>query len=245
MRISADMIAQAPQFTNTLKDREIDLRERKIPAIENLGATLDQFDTYDFTNNEIRRLGGFPRFTRLQTLILINNRVSRISSDLGESIPNLSDLNLKNNNIATLGALRHLASCQKLVRLCLIGNPVFVAENYRAYLIHLLPQLRLLDFQRVKDEERRQSKALFEGEAGAALLEEIAGSANVGGSGDAADGDAAESNGHKSGTSAKSSKSAAEIKKIKEAIAKASTLEEVNALQEKLKEGGLEAMQVE
>lgn len=26
MRISADMVSQAPQFTNTLKDREIDLR---------------------------------------------------------------------------------------------------------------------------------------------------------------------------------------------------------------------------
>ncbi|KAK1327900.1 hypothetical protein QTO34_012809 [Cnephaeus nilssonii] len=33
----------------------------KIPVIENLGATLDQFDAIDFSDNEIRKLDGFPR----------------------------------------------------------------------------------------------------------------------------------------------------------------------------------------
>eukprot|EP00035_Acanthoeca_spectabilis_P005800 m.117454 g.117454 ORF g.117454 m.117454 type:complete len:247 (-) comp13197_c0_seq1:267-1007(-) len=245
MRISADMVSQAPQFTNTLKDREIDLRERKIPAIENLGTTLDQFDTYDFTNNEIRKLGGFPRFNRLQTLILINNLVSRIAPDLSETIPNLSDLNLKGNKIAQLGALRPLESCTKLVRLCLVGNPVFALENYRLCVIFLLPQLKLLDFERIKDEERRQAKEMFEGEAGAALLKDIAGK-KVGGKADAADADA-ETNGASSAGSAsgKAARSAVEIAKIKEAIANASSLEEVNALQEKLRDGSWGQMQVD
>lgn len=56
MRITPDLVAQSPQFTNPLKDREIKLRAYKIPAIENLGATQDQFDTVDLSDNEIRKL---------------------------------------------------------------------------------------------------------------------------------------------------------------------------------------------
>ena len=42
----------------------------KVPVIENLGATLDQFDTIDLTDNEIRKLDGFPLLNRLSTLLL-------------------------------------------------------------------------------------------------------------------------------------------------------------------------------
>ena len=56
MRITPDLVAQSPQFTNPLMDREIKLRAYKIPAIENLGATQDQFDTVDLSDNEIRKL---------------------------------------------------------------------------------------------------------------------------------------------------------------------------------------------
>ena len=47
----------------------------KIPVIENLGATLDQFDTIDFSENDIRKLDGFPLLRRLKCLLLNNNRI--------------------------------------------------------------------------------------------------------------------------------------------------------------------------
>lgn len=47
----------------------------KIPVIENLGATLDQFDAIDFSDNEIRKLDGFPLLRRLKTLLMNNNRL--------------------------------------------------------------------------------------------------------------------------------------------------------------------------
>ena len=56
MRITPDLVAQSPQFTNPLNDREIKLRAYKIPAVENLGATQDQFDVIDLSDNEIRKL---------------------------------------------------------------------------------------------------------------------------------------------------------------------------------------------
>lgn len=47
----------------------------KIPVIENLGATLDQFDTLDFSDNEVRKLDGFPLLRRLKTLLMNSNRI--------------------------------------------------------------------------------------------------------------------------------------------------------------------------
>lgn len=52
----------------------------KIPVIENLGATLDQFDAIDFSDNEIRKLDGFPLLRRLKTLLVNNNRIWSVSA---------------------------------------------------------------------------------------------------------------------------------------------------------------------
>uniref|UniRef100_V9ICL0 U2 small nuclear ribonucleoprotein A n=1 Tax=Apis cerana TaxID=7461 RepID=V9ICL0_APICE len=53
----------------------------KIPTIENLGATLDQFDTIDFSDNDIRKLDGFPLLKRIKTLFLIIIVLSELEKD--------------------------------------------------------------------------------------------------------------------------------------------------------------------
>lgn len=217
----------APQFTNTLKDREIDLRENKIPMIENLGATLDQFDTMDFTNNEIRVVGGFPIFQRLKTVLLSNNRLVRIDNDLGATVPNLEELQLANNMISQLGDLQPLAKCKKLTRLSLLSNPVSRLPNYRQYVIFLIPHLKTLDFQKVKDAERKEATELFSGAEGEKLISEIVKSTQP-------------QNVVEEKTSeakAKAGLTAAQENEIKLAIANAKTLQEVNALEAKLKSG--------
>lgn len=103
VKLTAELIEQAAQYTNPVRDRELDLRGEstlqaraspsllfffysfetslcvcagyKIPVLENLGATLDQFDTIDFSDNEIRKLDGFPLLKRLKTLMMNNNRI--------------------------------------------------------------------------------------------------------------------------------------------------------------------------
>ena len=47
----------------------------KIPLIENLGTTLDQFDTIDFSDNEIRKVDNIPYLPRIKTLLFNNNRI--------------------------------------------------------------------------------------------------------------------------------------------------------------------------
>ncbi|KAA0722810.1 U2 small nuclear ribonucleoprotein A' [Triplophysa tibetana] len=150
VKLSAELIEQAAQYTNPVRDRELDLRGYKIPVLENLGATLDQFDTIDFSDNEIRKLDGFPLLKRLKTLMMNNNRICRIGENLELSLTDLRELVLTSNNIQELGDLDPLATVKTLTLLSLLRNPVTNKKHYRLYVINKLPQIRVLDFQKVK-----------------------------------------------------------------------------------------------
>ncbi|XP_011384069.1 U2 small nuclear ribonucleoprotein A' [Pteropus vampyrus] len=122
----------------------------KIPVIENLGATLDQFDAIDFSDNEIRKLDGFPLLRRLKTLLVNNNRICRIGEGLDQALPCLTDLILTNNSLVELGDLDPLAALKSLTYLSILRNPVTNKKHYRLYVIYKVPQIRVLDFQKVK-----------------------------------------------------------------------------------------------
>lgn len=92
VKLTAEIIQSSMQYINPVKDRELDLRGKlllkgfkvrllmvflgyRIPEIENLGATGDQFDTIDFSDNDVRKLDGFPFLKRLKCLLFNNNRI--------------------------------------------------------------------------------------------------------------------------------------------------------------------------
>ncbi|KAL9233961.1 hypothetical protein vseg_008891 [Gypsophila vaccaria] len=161
VRLTADLIWKSPHFFNAIKERELDLRGNKIPVIENLGATEDQFDTIDLTDNEIVKLDNFPFLSRLGTLLLNNNRVTRINPNLGEFLPKLHSLVLTNNRLVNLVEIDPLASLPNLKLLSLLDNNLTKKPNYRLYVIHKLKSLRVLDFKKVKLKERVEAEKLF------------------------------------------------------------------------------------
>lgn len=57
----------------------------------------------DFSDNEIKKLENFPRYKRLSSLLFCNNHISKISEELGTSLPNLSCLILTNNKVGMEG----------------------------------------------------------------------------------------------------------------------------------------------
>ncbi|XP_062213044.1 U2 small nuclear ribonucleoprotein A'-like isoform X2 [Phragmites australis] len=154
VRLTADLIWKSPHFFNAIKERELDLRGNKIAVIENLGATEDQFDTIDLSDNEIVKLENFPYLNRLGTLLVNNNRITRINPNLGEFLPKLHTLVLTNNRLTNLAEIDPLASLPKLQYLSLLDNTVTKQPDYRLYVIHKLKHLRLLDFKKVKQQER-------------------------------------------------------------------------------------------
>ncbi|KAL4887647.1 leucine-rich repeat-domain-containing protein [Aspergillus karnatakaensis] len=160
MRLTVELIQNSLSYINPLKDRELDLRGHKIPAIENLGVAKDQ-DSIDFTDNDISSLGNFPFFPRLRTLLLARNRIRQIQANVSTSIPGLTTLVLTANNIAELADLEPLRGLEKLTHLVVLDNPVARKENYRLWLIHRLPSVRFLDYAKVKDSERSKATELF------------------------------------------------------------------------------------
>ena len=142
VKLTRDLIEGAGQYINPIRDRELDLRGYKIPVIENLGTTLDQFDTIDFSDNEIRKLDGFPYLTRGKSLLLNNNRIVRLGEGLELCLPNLHALIPTNNSLQELADLEPVTSLKKLTMLSLLHNPVVTKRNCREYVIHKFPNLR-------------------------------------------------------------------------------------------------------
>ncbi|CAD5215075.1 unnamed protein product [Bursaphelenchus xylophilus] len=173
VRLSAELIHDAFQYVNAVKQRELNLRDLQIPAIENFGATRNQYDVIDLTDNNIRKLENFPFLKRLESLLLHNNRIQYIQKDLHEKLPNLNTLALTNNNLAELGDIEPLAKCKKLEYLTLMGNPLTHKPHYRAYVIYKLRSVRVLDFKRIKLAERQAALQLFKGAEGKKLREQL------------------------------------------------------------------------
>ncbi|EYC34133.1 hypothetical protein Y032_0001g264 [Ancylostoma ceylanicum] len=173
VRLTVELIDNAPQFINTVRERELNLRGYKIPVIENMGVTKDQFDVIDLTDNDVKRLDNLPLLKRLHTLYLHNNRVHYIQPDIGEKLPNLKILALTNNNITELGDIDPLANCKKLEYITFIGNPITHKTNYRNYIIYKLPSVRVIDFKRVRLAEREAARKTFKGKRGQKAREAI------------------------------------------------------------------------
>ncbi|KAI9794374.1 MAG: U2 snRNP complex subunit [Peltula sp. TS41687] len=160
MRLTTELIHNSLSYLNPLKERELDLRGHKIPAIENLGVAKDH-DAIDFTDNDITTLTNFPLSPRLHTLLMARNRVSSIQPSLPNSIPNLTTLVLTANNFAELADLDALSGFGRLTHLVLMENPVTRKEHYRYWVIWRCPTVRFLDFQKVRDAERKEASELF------------------------------------------------------------------------------------
>ncbi|KAK4494883.1 hypothetical protein PRZ48_014239 [Zasmidium cellare] len=160
MRLTVELINSSLSYNNALNERELDLRGHKIPSIENLGVA-NAHESIDFTDNAITTLANFPLSPRLQTLLFAQNRISSISESVSKQVPNLHTLVLSQNNLSELSDLDPLQGFSKLTYLSLVGNPVASKENYRYWVIWRCEKVRFLDFQKVKDAERKQAEQLF------------------------------------------------------------------------------------
>lgn len=108
VKLTIDLINDAVSFTNTLKERELDLRDNKIPILQNLGVTADQYATIDLTNNDLAKIDAtldLSNLPHLETLLLANNKLTRLFSSAGpelgwpKKVPRLESLVLTDNKI--------------------------------------------------------------------------------------------------------------------------------------------------
>jgi U2 small nuclear ribonucleoprotein A' len=89
-----------------------------------------------------------------------NNLLSHIDAAVGNSLPQLETLILTNNYFRELDQLEPLRNFKTLKTLSLLDNQVSKRENYRIHVISLVPSLKTLDFQKVKQQVCRVCKIL-------------------------------------------------------------------------------------
>lgn len=225
MRLTVDLVEGAAQYTNlATRDRELDLRGYKIPQIENLGATLDQFDCIDLSDNDIKKLENFPLLKRLTKLLVNNNRIAKIMP-LHESLPNLEWLILTNNEINSIEDIAPLSSVKSLKYLSLMKNPIVTRENYRLSIIYHFPQVKVLDFSKVRMYERNAAAKHFKDTTKIECKDDVT-TVHEFTPGEV-----------ESNENVKSGPTAEQIEAIKDAIAKASSLEEIERLNQALRSG--------
>ncbi|KAJ1552450.1 U2 small nuclear ribonucleoprotein A' [Cladochytrium tenue] len=250
MKLDYDVLTYVSEtVVDPMKDRALDLRGLKIPRIENLAITKDLHDTIDLTDNDLQRLDNLPPMMRLRHLLVSNNRVRRIDPAFGSRAPNLESLVLAGNALAELADLEPLAGLRRLTHLCLVDNPVAKKRHYRLALLKICPSLRFIDFQRVRDSERKESRILFATAEGKALLSasltasssSSKRAATTGGGGDAGDSDGDGDDGGPAAKRARASGpaplSAEEAARLRQALEKATTLEEMERLRRLLEAG--------
>ncbi|KAI8628296.1 L domain-like protein [Xylariaceae sp. FL1651] len=239
MRLTAELLQNSPSWLNALKERELDLRGHRIPAIENLGVAGPQ-DAIDLVDNDIQVLGNFPLSPRIHTLLLARNRISSIQPTLANSIPNLMNLQLESNNLNELADLDPLGSFPRLTHLVLRDNPVTKKEHYRYWVLWRCPSVRFLDYVKVKDAERKHAKELFgSAESPTDLATKIMGSKSK-----TFDVSSLSNNGGASGLSMRMSRiklTEKEKKRLQDMIKRATSLDEITRLETMLKEGRMPA----
>lgn len=94
----------------------------------------------NLSSNQLQQLP--PQFAMLQCLEVLeadNNSIENLEGVY--HLPKLEEVLLKNNKISTLADLQPLASCPKLKRLDLRGNPVTQTPNVESELAELLPSV--------------------------------------------------------------------------------------------------------
>lgn len=242
MKLTPELIQAVPSSLNPNKERQLDLRGYKIPAIENLGITKDQHDAIDLTDNSVTVLGNIPLLRRLQTLLLANNRIASISTSLHLSVPNLTTLVLTNNNISELGDLEPLKALKNIKYLSLLGNPVREKKWYREWLAWRIPGLRVLDFQRIRDKERQTAASLFLTADGLETQLATTLSTTVSSHSANAPVNADEPKPAVAPGKAGRLMSKEDAAKVKAAIAKATSVDEIRRLERQLKEGYLPSL---
>lgn len=92
-------------------------------------------------------LEGLPCSTSLRCLVVSDNKLSGGLDVLVSCCPNLRKLDLTNNRMATVDALRPLSALSALLSLEVEANPLALKPDYRQEIFKIIPSLTSLDQQ--------------------------------------------------------------------------------------------------
>ncbi|CAL1679612.1 unnamed protein product [Lasius platythorax] len=153
---------KATTMNELMKKRAQIIRTGKAPA----RTFKDRYvtSTLWLSNNLLSSTEGLQRLVNrvlddpvyLSWLDLSFNEINEIGEDI-EKFTNLKILYLHGNKISNIADTLRLRKLQNLRSLTLHGNPIEDVPCYRSYIVHLLPQLLVLDFSPVIAAEKKKA----------------------------------------------------------------------------------------
>lgn len=164
MKLTPLMVADAPTFINPVGERTISLRSLTLSDLDiGISQLLDTdiFECIDLTDNDLIIVPDFPASHRLKTLLLARNRIRVLSHNFASELYNLETVSLINNFIRSPKELTGITTIKNLKELYLSGNPITNLKHYRLWVIWKFPTLKILDFEKVKKDEKEKATKLF------------------------------------------------------------------------------------
>lgn len=175
MRLTIDLLRQAPQITNAVSQRELDLRGLRVTSLDEHALVLlgDTFDCINLTSNALSSLEYFPLtntptgksavMQKVVTLIVHNNQLQKVSvASCVRALPNVRHFLADRNNFKTVHDLLFLKQWPALEIVSFERNPLFSTnpdgltnDKIRAFLVYLCPNLKLINYERVREVDRR------------------------------------------------------------------------------------------
>ena len=142
---------------------ELHLNYNQIGKIENPISKMTKLKKIWICDNKIKILENLPEC--IENLWLANNLIDKIPDDIDKHCK-INFLNIAGNCIIDLKDIYNIQKLTKLKRLYLNDinsgeNPICQYSNYRPLLIHIFPDIEILDQIIISPEERKEVESIF------------------------------------------------------------------------------------
>ena len=107
------------------------------------GKKLENIKIINFYGNDFSNIDIISKMNSLEIISLSQNKISSLKPF--QNLQHLKQLILRNNNIENINEIDYLKNCHKLKSLWLEENPICKKDDYKNYVIKILPNLKKLD----------------------------------------------------------------------------------------------------
>ena len=149
MRLTQPLLDECLVYKNALKEYSINIDHLGL-VDSNISITDDVYSCINLQSNILTELI-VPTFSRLTTLLLNNNKLSKILI----KAPNLRIISLNGNLFRDINDVN--IQSKYLENLTLHDTPLETIHHYRLLVIRKFPSLQVLDYQRIKLIERNSN----------------------------------------------------------------------------------------
>jgi len=142
--------------------KELNINFNQITKIENIDK-IESLEKVWFCENKIEKIENLPK--NIKNLWIASNLINSLDESITQ-YEKLEEINLANNFIIEFEDIDKLASLKELKILYFSDpnfgeNPLCSLNNYRVFLINMLPDLEIVDAIKVTSEERKESSSIY------------------------------------------------------------------------------------